>query len=78
VLQVRSRIPGWVGKLVVRRIQKKGIDLSRISFIPEKTKIPLQREGLDPVSRIAEIRKSTPMHRLDLPFNFNIYLVTAY
>ena len=46
--------------------------------IPEKTKIPLQREGLDPVSRIAEIRKSTPMHRLDLPFNFNIYLVTAY
>ncbi len=78
MIQVRSRVAGWVGKLVVRRIQKKGIDLSRLSFIPEKTKVPLQRVGLDPVPRIAEIRKTTPMHRLDLPFNFNIYLVTGY
>ena len=78
MIEVRTRVAGWVGKLVVRRIQKKGIDLSRISFIPEKTKVPLQRLGLDPVPRIAEIRKTTPMHRLDLPFNFNIYLVTGY
>lgn len=78
MIQVKSRIAGWVGKLVVRRIQKKGIDLSRISFIPEKTKVPLQRIGLDPVPRIAEIRKTNPMQRLKLPFNFNIYLVTGY
>ncbi len=78
VLQVRSRVAGWVGKVAVRRIQKKGIDLSRLSFIPEPTKVPLQRVGLDPVPRLAEIRTSTPMHRLDLPFNFNIYLVTSY
>ncbi len=78
MIQVRARVAGWVGKLVVRRIQTKGIDLSRISFIPEKTKVPLQRVGMDPVPRIAEIRKTTPMHRLDLPFNFNIYLVTGY
>ena len=54
----------------MRRIQKKGIDLSRISFIPEKTKVPLQRNGMDPVPRIAEIRATEPMHKLDLPFNF--------
>lgn len=71
-------VSGWVGKLVVRRIQKKGIDLSRISFIPEPTKVPLQRNGMDPVPRIAEIRATEPMHKLDLPFNFRAYLVTGY
>ncbi|MEV7396246.1 cytochrome P450 [Aeromicrobium sp. NPDC092404] len=78
MVDVRAKVSGWVGKLVVRRIQKKGIDLSRISFIPEKTKVPLQRNGMDPVPRIAEIRATEPMHRLDLPFNFRAYLVTGY
>lgn len=78
MVDVRAKISGWVGKLVVRRIQKKGIDLSRISFIPEPTKVPLQRDVMDPVPRIAEIRATEPMHKLDLPFNFRAYLVTGY
>jgi len=78
VVDVRAKVSGWVGKLVVRRIQKKGIDLSRISFIPEPTKVPLQRNVMDPVPRIAEIRATEPMHKLDLPFNFRAYLVTGY
>lgn len=78
MVDVRAKISGWVGKLVVRRIQKKGIDLSRLSFIPEPTKVPLQRNGMDPVPRIAEIRATEPMHKLDLPFNFRAYLVTGY
>jgi cytochrome P450 len=78
VVDVRARVSGWVGKLVVRRIQKKGIDLSRISFIPEPTKVPLQRNVMDPVPRIAEIRATEPMHKLDLPFNFRAFLVTGY
>jgi len=78
VVDVRGKVSGWIGKLVVRRIQKKGIDLSRISFIPEPTKVPLQRSGLDPVAKIAEIRATEPMHKLDLPFNFRAFLVTGY
>ena len=78
MVDVRAKVSGWVGKLVVRRIQKKGIDLSRISFIPEPTKVPLQRHVMDPVPRIAEIRATEPMHKLDLPFNFRAYLVTGY
>ncbi|KQV76416.1 cytochrome [Aeromicrobium sp. Root344] len=78
MVDVRGKVSGWIGKLVVRRIQKKGIDLSRISFIPEPTKVPLQRNGLDPVPQIAEIRATEPMHRLDLPFNFRAFLVTGY
>ena len=78
MVDVRAKVSGWVGKLVIRRIQKKGIDLSRISFIPEPTKVPLQRNVMDPVPRIAEIRATEPMHKLDLPFNFRAFLVTGY
>lgn len=78
MIGVRPKVNGWVGKLLVRRIRRKGIDLSRISFIPEATKVPLQRQGTDPVPRIAELRATEPMHRLELPFKFRVYLVTGY
>lgn len=78
VLQLRSRVRVWAGKLVVRRIQKKGIDLSRISILPETTKVPMQRIGTDPIPRLAQIRATEPMHKLDLPFDFTAYLVTGY
>ncbi|GAA3548635.1 cytochrome P450 [Aeromicrobium flavum] len=61
-----------------RHVSKRGIDLASFSFIPEPTKAPLQRVGLDPVPRLAQIRESEPLHRLDLPFDFTAYLVTGY
>jgi len=64
--------------MAVRRIQKKGIDLSRISFIADSTKIPLQREATDPLPEIAQWRENDPMHQLDLPFDFTVYLVTGH
>ncbi|MFT4189188.1 MAG: cytochrome P450 [Aeromicrobium sp.] len=75
-------VPGflkrWATSLVVRRIRKKGIDLSSIGFLPEGTKVPLQREGTDPLPQIAEWREHEPMRKLDLPFDFTAYLVTGY
>jgi cytochrome P450 len=64
--------------MLVKRIQKNGIDLSALSFIPEKTKVPLQRDGMDPLPEIAEWRRTEPMHKLELPFTFTAYLVTGY
>ena len=64
--------------MAVRRIQKQGIDLSRISIIPEPTKVPLQRHGTDPVPRLAQIRGEGSLHKLQLPFAFNAYLVSGY
>ncbi|KQY60699.1 cytochrome [Aeromicrobium sp. Root495] len=75
---MRGRLSRWVGRLAVRRIQKQGIDLSRISIIPEPTKVPLQRIGTDPVPRLAEIRGEGALHKLQLPFSFNAYLVSGY
>ncbi|MPQ99077.1 cytochrome P450 [Modestobacter sp. I12A-02628] len=75
--QVRARTRAWLAGLVVRRIQTKGIDLTQLSFIPEPTKVPLQRDGVDPLPRLAELRATDPVHRLDLPFDFAVYLITG-
>src|SRR5690606_21262021 len=56
----------------------RGIDLASFSAIPEPTKAPLQRIGMDPLPRMRQIRESEPLHRLDLPFDFTAYLVTGY
>lgn len=65
-------------RLARRHIRRRGIDLSRISFIPEDSKRALQRDGTDPVPEMAQYRSATPLHKLDLPFAFNAYLVTGY
>lgn len=78
MIDVRGRLTSWAGSLVLRRVRRKGIDLSRLSFIPEATKVPLQRHGTDPVPRLAEIRGQERLHRLSLPFSFDAYLVTGY
>lgn len=78
MIDVRGRLSSWLGSVVVRRIRRKGIDLSRISFIPEDTKIPLQRIGTDPVPELAEIRGRERLHKLALPFSFNAYLVSGH
>ena len=78
VVDVRGRVGGWVGRVALRRMRKHGVDLSRISFIPEPTKVPLRRVGTDPVPRLAELRATAPLYRLPMPFDFRIWLLTGY
>ncbi|MCW2747407.1 MAG: cytochrome [Nocardioidaceae bacterium] len=68
----------WTAAYVVRRIQKNGIDLSKISIVPEATKIPLQRIGTDPVPALAEMRAEGPLKKLEFPFNLRVFAVTGY
>jgi cytochrome P450 len=75
---VRGRARAWAGRLVTRRIQRKGIDLSALTFIPAQAKVPLQRAGMDPVPRLAQLRATDPVHRLKLPFDFRVHLVTGH
>ena len=75
---VRARARAWTGRLLAKRIQRKGIDLSALTFIPERAKVPLQRVGTDPVPRLAQLRATDPVHRLRLPFDFRSHLVTGY
>ena len=67
-----------VGRGLRRRITATGIDLSNIPFLPEAARVPLQRDGTDPVPALARLRAEDPMHVLDLPFDFKVHLVTGY
>ena len=66
------------GAVIARRIQARGIDLSRLKFIPEPTKIPLRRNGVDPLPEIKRYRETAPMRLLPMPFDFRLWLVTGY
>jgi len=63
---------------IARRIQAKGIDLSRITFIPELTKIPLRRNGVDPLPELKQYRETSPMQLLPMPFDFRLWLITGH
>jgi cytochrome P450 len=67
-----------VGRRLRRRVTAGGIDLSNIPFLPEAARVPLQRDGTDPVPALARLRETDPMHVLDLPFDFRVHLVTGY
>ena len=50
---------GWIGRVAVRRIRKKGIDLSRVAFIPDPRRCRCcERHRSDPA--IAELRTPGP------------------
>ena len=53
---VRARARAWGGRLLARRISRKGIDLASLTFIPAPAKMPLQRTGTDPVPRLEQVR----------------------
>lgn len=75
---IPQRVKGFIADRALARVRRHGIDLSKISAIPEATKFPLQREGLDPVPAMAEARAKGPLHELKLPFGFSAYLVSGF
>ena len=74
----RAWATAWLGRLVQWRIRRKGLDLSELTFLPEGARLPLLRNGTDPVPELAELRGRCPVQRLDLPFGFSVHLVTGY
>jgi cytochrome P450 len=74
----RALFRGWLGRLVQWRIRRKGLDLSELTFLPEAVRLPLLRDGMDPVPGLAEQRARCPVQQIDLPFGFSVHLVTGY
>jgi cytochrome P450 len=75
---LRSRVIAWLGRKYIARKQKKGFDLSTMSFLPDAALMPLKRDDLDPVGELARTRESEPITKLSLPFGMNAWLVTGY
>jgi len=74
----RAVAASWLGRLVQWRIRRRGLDLSELTFLPEAARLPLLRNGTDPVPELAEVRARCPVQTLDMPFGFGVHLVTGY
>src|SRR3954471_3828921 len=74
----RAVVKAWLGRLVQWRIRRKGLDLSELTFLPDAARLPLLRNGTDPVPELAELRGRCPVQKLDMPFGFSVHLVTGY
>src|SRR3954452_24150859 len=74
----RALVTAWLGRLVQWRIRRKGLDLSELTILPESVRLPLLRNGTDPVPELRDGRATGPVKRLDMPFGFGVHLVTGY
>jgi cytochrome P450 len=74
----RALAEALLARLVAWRLRSKDVDLSEMTFLPEGARLPLLRNGTDPVPELAEVRATRPVHQLKLPFGFTVHLVTGY
>lgn len=75
---LRALLGRWLGRLAAWRIRRTGLDLTELTFLPEPARLPLLRNGTDPVPELAALRAHHPVHPLDLPFGFAVHVVTGY
>lgn len=64
-------------RAVVMRAASGRIDLTRVDKVPDSLGWPLQREGVDPPARLAEIRAAEPVHHLTTFLGMKVWLVTG-
>jgi cytochrome P450 len=67
-----------VGKHLLERTMRGGLDLRKLRFLPDSLTLPFQRDGLDPVPEIAALRDQDPVAELATLFGRKIWLVSGY
>ncbi|SNS24432.1 Cytochrome P450 [Geodermatophilus saharensis] len=76
-----SRLRAWLGSRVgsrlARRVRRRGPDPAVLRALPRSATLPLRRNGLDPVPEFTELAARGPVHRLELPFDLAVHLVTG-
>lgn len=76
-----SRLPtaarGWIGRRLWSAVGS-GTGLAGWSVLPKPLRMPLTRDGLDPVPELGRMRGSDPVAKLGSVLGMNVWLVTGY
>lgn len=64
-------------RLLLGRVSGRGIDLSKLSKVPDSLTWPLRRDGVDPVAQLTHVRAQEPVTLLTSFLGLNIWLVTG-
>jgi cytochrome P450 len=74
----RGRIVNLLARLLMSRRRGKATPDALLSLLPDSALVPLQRDELDPVADLGELRAREPVSQLKLPLGLRAWLVTGY
>ncbi|MFT4009563.1 MAG: cytochrome P450 [Nocardioidaceae bacterium] len=74
ISRVRARVRS---ALLSRATSGGGLDLSKIDKVPESLSWPLSRDDFGPVTKLGEIRRDEPVHKLTSFFGIRVWMVTG-
>jgi cytochrome P450 len=77
VSRLTSYLSAQVRRLVLARAGSGGIDLSQLAKVPDRLAWPLHRDGVDPVTRLGELRAEQPVAKLTSFLGMDVWLVTG-
>ena len=77
-MQMLDALKQRVGKYVLERTMRGGVDLRKLRFLPDSVKLPFKRDGLDPVPEMAAVRETDPVAELATLFGRKVWLVSGY
>jgi cytochrome P450 len=75
---LRSRVMASIAHRYVRRVGKRGLDLSSLGHLPPAVLMPLRRNGLDPVPELGAARDAAPISRVAVAFGLPIWVVSGH
>ena len=67
-----------MGKYLLERTMRNGLDLRKMRFLPESVTLPLKRDGLDPLPELTRAIVEEPVKKLATLFGKNVWLVSGY
>ncbi|GAA2658915.1 MULTISPECIES: cytochrome P450 [Actinosynnema] len=74
---VRDGVVAWVARRAVAKWLLAKYGARALAMLPEGVMLPLRRDGLDPVAEMEQMRADGPIHRVQTPFRFGVWLVTG-
>jgi cytochrome P450 len=67
-----------VGKFLLERSMRDGIDLRKLRFLPDSFTLPVKRDGLDPLPALMQTQADEPVKLLANMFGRGVWLVSGY
>lgn len=67
-----------IGRILLERTMRDGIDLRKLRFLPDSFTLPIKREGLDPLPDLMTVQAEEPVKLLATMFGRGVWLVSGY
>jgi len=77
-MRIVEAVKSRVGKFLLERTMKDGLDLRKLRFLPKAVTLPFQRDGVDPVPELGRLRDTEPVSKMATLFGKDIWLVSGY